>query len=225
MFSMSSIKRKQFKPKKLFHTMNAPLDLSKNNNNKQNDEILDLSTKPAISIMKDNGEKLEEVKKNKEINDKTESDKPLDLRVNSKKCNNAIDSILNMKQIFDENDYNNIKSSLTKLVRGQDEWMNNSRNSFISQILKCLVCSKSFETLNDLSSHMLETKHFNKLSTADNFFNTDQNKDKNLNKTIVFRKNFKTIYNSNKFGNNENSLSNVLLCLICKKKLEGNFIT
>ena len=174
--------------------------------------------------MKDNGEKLEEVKKNKEINDKTESDKPLDLRVNSKKCNNAIDSILNMKQIFDENDYNNIKSSLTKLVRGQDEWMNNSRNSFISQILKCLVCSKSFETLNDLSSHMLETKHFNKLSTADNFFNTDQNKDKNLNKTIVFRKNFKTIYNSNKFGNNENSLSNVLLRLICKKKIHKWFI-
>jgi ribosomal protein L31 len=73
---------------------------------------------------------------------------------------------------------------------------------------------------------MLESKHFNKLSPTDNIFTPDQIKDKNLNKTGVFRKNFKTIYNHNKFGNNDNSSSaNILLCLICKKRFtNGSFL-
>jgi len=57
-----------------------------------------------------------------------------------------------------------------KMVRGQEEWVNNSRHkSFISQILKCLECSQSFETLQDLSVHMLNSNHFVKLySSLDN---------------------------------------------------------
>ncbi|CAF0774518.1 unnamed protein product [Brachionus calyciflorus] len=50
-----------------------------------------------------------------------------------------------------------------KMVRGQEEWVNNSRNNnFISQILKCLECSASFDTLDDLSLHMLKSNHFSK---------------------------------------------------------------
>lgn len=48
------------------------------------------------------------------------------------------------------------------MVRGQEEWVNNSRKNFISQILKCLECSASFETLEQLSAHMLKTNHFSK---------------------------------------------------------------
>jgi hypothetical protein len=50
----------------------------------------------------------------------------------------------------------------SKMVRGQEEWVNNSRKNFISQILKCLECSASFETLEQLSAHMLKTNHFSK---------------------------------------------------------------
>ncbi|RNA24856.1 hypothetical protein BpHYR1_040658 [Brachionus plicatilis] len=50
-----------------------------------------------------------------------------------------------------------------KMVRGQEEWVNNSRNNnFISQILKCLECSASFDTLDDLSLHMLKFNHFSR---------------------------------------------------------------
>lgn len=53
--------------------------------------------------------------------------------------------------------------SMHKMVRGQEEWVNNSRNNnFISQILKCLECSASFDTLDDLSLHMLKFNHFSR---------------------------------------------------------------
>lgn len=55
-------------------------------------------------------------------------------------------------------------SVASKMVRGQEEWVKNSRdNNFIAQILKCLECSASFETLADLSLHMLHTNHFSKI--------------------------------------------------------------
>ena len=272
---MSSIKRKQFKPKKLLlnllqmnivsrreEAMNKnnggkeePLDLSKSScssSSSSSNEILDLSKKPIITMSDDNSLKMLEARKFEENNCRDaqpkniliNNDKPLDLRVNSKKKTNlnSIDSILNMKQIFDENfnDYNNLKSSLTKLVRGQDEWMNNSRNSFISQILKCLVCSKSFETLNDLSTHMFESKHFNKFSSStsskvgggtdiimnEQNNNKDRTMNNNNNKSNMLRKNFKTMFNS-KLGssNRSSSPTNVLLCLICKKKFtNGSYL-
>lgn len=53
--------------------------------------------------------------------------------------------------------------AMHKMVRGQEEWVNNSKNNnFISQILKCLECSASFDTLNDLSLHMLKFNHFSR---------------------------------------------------------------
>lgn len=60
-----------------------------------------------------------------------------------------------------------VHATSTKMVRGQEEWVNNSRNNnFISQILKCLECSASFETLSDLSAHMIDSKHFSKFHPA-----------------------------------------------------------
>lgn len=53
------------------------------------------------------------------------------------------------------------------MVRGQEEWVNNSRHkNFISQILKCLECSESFDTLAELSVHMLNSNHFVKSHPA-----------------------------------------------------------
>ena len=251
---MASIKRKQFKPKKLLTNLqnnilnqfnigsemqdynSQPLDLSKKElieetlkkENSENDELLDLSKKPLIvksdflnsSICHENPSPVKiEISVN---------DKPLDLRISSKK--NELDRFYdNMKKIYDENstEFKNIKSSLTKLVRGQDEWMNNSRNNFISQILKCLVCAKSFETLNELSSHMLESKHFNKMPTtqmhttvaepASTVINESSNKILNKGVTTLYRKNLKLSKSSQQQTNSNKSTSNVLLCLICKK--------
>ena len=72
--------------------------------------------------------------------------------------------------------------SAVKMVRGQEEWVNNSRhNNFIAQILKCLECSASFGTLAELSVHMVNSKHFlrfqpaaNKTFTNKNFYPTDK---------------------------------------------------
>lgn len=58
----------------------------------------------------------------------------------------------------------------SKMVRGQEEWVKNSRdNNFISQILKCLECSASFDTLADLSQHMVNSNHFSKFQQQSSF--------------------------------------------------------
>lgn len=73
------------------------------------------------------------------------------------------------KQNFKQSNHKRSVSSTSesmpihKMVRGQEEWVNNSKNNnFISQILKCLECSASFDTLNDLSLHMLKFNHFSR---------------------------------------------------------------
>jgi len=48
---------------------------------------------------------------------------------------------------------------VAKLVRGQDIWLSRDTNP-ANQILKCLRCSLSFETLPDLTAHMMKTNHF-----------------------------------------------------------------
>ena len=205
---MSSIKRKQYKPRKLFNnqrkiaTEMQPLDLSKKPSEIimfEEAELLDLSKKRNDFQRSDEQNFTE----NYDNNTRNSMDKPLDLRIINKKSEH-----------ISFNDFKNIKSSVTKLVRGQDEWMNNSRNNFISQILKCLVCSKSFEKLNDLSVHMLESKHFSRLpSTAASFiFENHRNISKNAN--TLFRKAFKTSKTSHVV---DHSCQSVLLCLICKK--------
>ena len=51
---------------------------------------------------------------------------------------------------------------VAKLVRGQDIWLSRDTNP-ANQILKCLRCSLSFETLPDLTAHMMKTNHFTQL--------------------------------------------------------------
>ena len=51
---------------------------------------------------------------------------------------------------------------VAKLVRGQDIWLSRDTNP-ANQILKCLRCSSSFETLPDLTAHMMKTNHFTQL--------------------------------------------------------------
>jgi len=69
--------------------------------------------------------------------------------------NSHNESVESMRGCFPSN------SMPIKMVRGQEEWVNNSRHkSFISQILKCLECSASFDSLADLSVHMLNSNHF-----------------------------------------------------------------
>ena len=48
---------------------------------------------------------------------------------------------------------------VAKLVRGQDIWLSRDTNP-ANQILKCLRCSSSFESLPDLTAHMMKTNHF-----------------------------------------------------------------
>ncbi len=75
------------------------------------------------------------------------NDKPLDLSFKTKQSERTDVSLLNTQK---------------KMVRGQDKWINVRKNNFISQILKCLECSKSFNSLTELSAHMHETKHLQK---------------------------------------------------------------
>jgi uncharacterized C2H2 Zn-finger protein len=61
---------------------------------------------------------------------------------------------------------------VAKLVRGQDIWLSRDTNP-ANQILKCLRCSLSFETLPDLTAHMMKTNHFTQLlSTSYQHSNT-----------------------------------------------------
>ncbi len=74
-----------------------------------------------------------------------------------------------------------------KMVRGQEEWVNNPRQkSFISQILKCLECSASFDSLADLSVHMLNSNHFLKFQANNSNFKFENhlNASKQLTTTI-----------------------------------------
>ena len=109
--------------------------------------------------------------------------------------------------------------SAVKMVRGQEEWVNNSRhNNFISQILKCLECSASFGTLAELSVHMVNSKHFLRFQPA------------NTTKTFSNNKNF---YSTDKIGQKKlplpgvcklkNSISSKgeLSCLICNKSFDN----
>ncbi|CAF1548757.1 unnamed protein product [Rotaria magnacalcarata] len=54
---------------------------------------------------------------------------------------------------------------VAKLVRGQDIWLSRDTNP-ANQILKCLHCSLSFETLPDLTAHMMKTNHFTPLVSS-----------------------------------------------------------
>ncbi|CAF0810495.1 unnamed protein product [Rotaria sordida] len=54
---------------------------------------------------------------------------------------------------------------VAKLVRGQDIWLSRDTNP-ANQILKCLRCSLSFETLPDLTAHMMKTNHFTQLLSS-----------------------------------------------------------
>jgi hypothetical protein len=54
-------------------------------------------------------------------------------------------------------------NQMNRMVRGQEEWVSSTKsNNLISQILKCLECSASFNTLAELSLHMMNSKHFSK---------------------------------------------------------------
>jgi uncharacterized C2H2 Zn-finger protein len=64
---------------------------------------------------------------------------------------------------------------VAKLVRGQDIWLSRDTNP-ANQILKCLRCSLSFETLPDLTAHMMKTNHFTQLLPSSNSYQHSSSK-------------------------------------------------
>ncbi|CAF2401813.1 unnamed protein product [Rotaria sp. Silwood2] len=64
---------------------------------------------------------------------------------------------------------------VAKLVRGQDIWLSRDTNP-ANQILKCLRCSLSFETLPDLTAHMMKTNHFTQLLSSSNSYQHSNSK-------------------------------------------------
>ena len=64
---------------------------------------------------------------------------------------------------------------VAKLVRGQDIWLSRDTNP-ANQILKCLRCSLSFETLPDLTAHMMKTNHFTQLLPSSSYSSPSQSK-------------------------------------------------
>ena len=97
----------------------------------------------------------------------------------------------------------------SKMVRGQEEWVKNSRdNNFISQILKCLECSASFDTLADLSLHMLNSNHFSKFQHQTSLPLTPISPSVNLPKSAEIS----TKYKSNNSHNNLCKNTNNSLC-------------
>jgi hypothetical protein len=134
-------------------------------------------------------------------------DRPLDLsKTRDEQINDRpLDLSLKPKALAAEN--TNVHK---KLVRGQDEWLNKRKNNFISQILKCLECSKSFGSLVELSSHMRKTKHF-KRPYRKTTFRLD-------NRMRMHKKAIKTSSNNMLTKNSTTDKSNNLLCLICSKR-------
>lgn len=238
------------------------------NNNQE--EILDLSFK-FNSINNDKLNMNESNNKNNIIEDDlnylNNSDEPLDLSINKNINKKDSSNKLKSENGNNNNRLNNISNPLIilsrsnnlsiinnannnhaiKMVRGQDEWINNSRNNFISQILKCLICSKSFNTLHDLSMHMLNTKHFKKFNSSKACSESITKKENNPNENSIntiptnnkiqynydFSKKSKSIVAASKVPTkshlNCNVISNkttgVVLCLICKNKFtNGSYL-
>jgi uncharacterized C2H2 Zn-finger protein len=151
---MSSLKRKQFKPKRI-----------ENVNEIDDSEPLDLSIKSKKMDMN---------------RDENIINKPLDLRIRLKNAHS--------------NEKSNAQLKLKKLVRGQEDWLNRSNENFISKILKCIECSLSFETLEELSNHMAKTNHF-----------------------LRFRQQTSVLKRDTTFNNSTNS-NGSLICLICRQR-------
>ena len=57
-----------------------------------------------------------------------------------------------------------------KLVRGQDVWLGKGEQQ-TKDILKCMYCGESFRTLEMLTSHMQETKHYTKVISQEQLSN------------------------------------------------------
>ena len=53
-----------------------------------------------------------------------------------------------------------------KLVRGQDVWLGRGEEQ-TKHILKCIYCGQSFRSLDELTRHMQETKHYAKVMSHD----------------------------------------------------------
>ena len=49
-----------------------------------------------------------------------------------------------------------------KLVRGQDVWLGRGEQQ-TRDILKCMWCGESFRSLDLMTKHMQETKHYTKV--------------------------------------------------------------
>ncbi|CAF3410092.1 unnamed protein product [Rotaria sp. Silwood1] len=88
---------------------------------------------------------------------------------------------------------------VAKLVRGQDIWLSRDTNP-ANQILKCLRCSLSFETLPDLTAHMMKTNHFTQLLTSSNSYQHSSSKHQQHSPTKI-----------------SNTHSRSLTCLVCSQ--------
>lgn len=53
-----------------------------------------------------------------------------------------------------------------KLVRGQDMWLNQESEQ-TRRILRCIQCGDSFQTLPELTVHMMQTQHYTKIVSND----------------------------------------------------------
>ena len=95
---------------------------------------------------------------------------------------------------------------VAKLVRGQDIWLSRDTNP-ANQILKCLRCSLSFETLPDLTAHMMKTNHFTQLIPSTSTSNSKSSTSNSSNSTSSL--------SSTKFLH---SSSNRSTCLICSQQ-------
>lgn len=66
--------------------------------------------------------------------------------------------VRHLKSTGHKNEILTSKLNLGKLVRGQEVWLSPETNPS-TKILKCLRCSTSFESLNDLTAHFIRTNH------------------------------------------------------------------
>lgn len=121
---------------------------------------------------------IKSIQTNKSISNST--NKPLDLRI----------TIKNVQ----EDDKLIVRQKLKKLVRGQEDWLKKSNGEFISKILKCIECSLSFDSLEELSIHMAKTNHF-----------------------LRFRQRTSVLKKDTTFNNSTN-INGSLICLICRQR-------
>jgi hypothetical protein len=111
-----------------------------------------LPTRPPLPTPPPSHSVIQHQEKTKNITDvlKSSMENILNEKLSSRKCSTMIKSRKSNDSLNNKQQQQQISTQIKQ----------NQNSSYVSQVLKCLECSESFESLSDLSSHMIKSKHY-----------------------------------------------------------------